>query len=170
MNYENLKRNPQLWLGPMQYSIVWFENMVASIFGIKAHLIMVKDAYYLIPIYVVMSLSFLGLLIRWRPRESGWLPPCLVTMACFYAGFLMYEVNYDSYLNYGAAGLTLYGRYLFPVFGPFCVLLCHYLLRLFRSDYIRWSLALATALLFISYDFPWFLMHATPEWYEWMPL
>jgi hypothetical protein len=170
MNYENLKRNPQLWLGPMQYSIVWFENMVASIFGIKAHLIMVKDAYYLIPIYVVMSLSFLGFLIRWRPRESGWLPPCLVTMACFYAGFLMYEVNYDSYLNYGAAGLTLYGRYLFPVLGPFYVLLCHYLLRLFRTDYIRWPLALATALLLISYDFPWFLMHATPEWYEWMPL
>lgn len=169
MNYENLKRNPQLWMGPLSYAKVWFENMVASIFGIKAHLIMVKDSYYLIPLYVVMSLSFLGFLIRWRPRESGWLPPCLVAIACFYAGFLMYEVNYDSYLNYGAPGLTLYGRYLFPVLGPFYVLLCHYLLRLCRANYIRYALALATALLFISYDFPWFLMHATPEWYEWMP-
>jgi hypothetical protein len=28
---------------------------------------------------------------------------------------------------------------------------------------------LATALLFIASDFPYFLMHATSRWYEWMP-
>lgn len=169
MNYENLKRNPQLWMGPLTYVKFWIQEILGTVFGIKAHLGMFKPPLYMLPVYLVMLLSFLGFLIRWRPRESGWLPPCLVTIACFYAGYLMYEVNYDSYLNYGAPGLTLYGRYLFPVFGPFYVLLCYYLLRLCRAEYIRYALALATALLLISYDFPWFLMHATPEWFEWMP-
>jgi hypothetical protein len=55
------------------------------------------------------------------------------------------------------------------VLGAVYVLACHYLVRLFRSDKSRLALALATALLFITYDFPWFLAHATPNWYEWMP-
>jgi len=169
MNYENLKQNPQLWLGPLQYIKVWFINMAATVFGIKAHLIMVKEGSYLIPLYVVMLLSLLGGVIRWRPGESGWMQLGVATVAVFYAGFILYKFNYDSYLNYGAPGLTLYGRYLFPVLAPCSVLLCHYLLLLSRSDYIRWSLALATALLFIAYDFPWFMIHATPEWYDWLP-
>jgi len=169
MNYEKLKQNPQLWLGPLQYIKVWFINMAATVFGIKAHLIMVKEGISLIPLYVVLLLSLLGCVIRWRPGESGWMQLSLAAVAVFYAGFILYRFNYDSYLNYGAPGLTLYGRYLFPVLTPCSVLLCHYLLLLSRNDYIRWSLALATALLFIAYDFPWFLMHATPEWYDWLP-
>lgn len=169
MNYENLKRNPQLWLGPLQYARVWFVNMVSTIFGIKAHLIMVKDLRYLMPLYAVMVLALLGFIIRWRPSESGWTSLSLAGIAVFYAGFLMYKINYDTYLNYGAPGLTLYGRYLFPVLAPGYVLMCHYLLFLSRSNYIRWGLALSTALLFITYDFPWFLMHVTPEWYDWLP-
>ena len=165
MNYEKLKNNPQLWMGPLAYSRVWLENMVGSIFGIKAHLIMAKDFLYHIPLYVILALSLLGFAVRWRPRESGWLPLCLVSIIGYYAGYLIYEVNYESYRNYGAPGLTLYGRYLFPVMCPIYVLVCAYLLRLFRNDYIRCTLALATALLLISYDFPWFLAHVTPEWY-----
>lgn len=169
MTYENLKLNPHLWMGPLPYAKVWFITIVATIFGIKAHLIMVKDLHYLIPLYVIMALALLGFIIRWRPRESGWLSPCLATIACFYAGYLMIEVNYSSYLQYGSPGITLSGRYLLPLLGPFYVLVCHYLLRLSRVEAIRIALALATALLLISYDFPWFLMHATPEWYAWLP-
>jgi hypothetical protein len=169
MNYENLKRNPNLWMTPFQYLKVWFESVAATIFGIKAHLPMYKDSRYLIPIYLLFAFSLSGFIARWRPGQSGWLPPCLALIAGYYAGFLLYRVNYDNYLNYGVPGITLQGRYLFPIMGPFYVLLCIYLLRLFRSDYIRISLALATAILFIAYDFPWFLAHATPNWYEWMP-
>jgi len=169
MNYENLKRNPRLWMGPLSYAKVWFENMVGSIVGIKGHLPMFKDPWYLIPIYAVMAFSLLGFCLRWRPRETGWLPFHLVLISCFYAGFLLYKVNYSSYLYYGAPGITLQGRYLFPVIGPLYVLLCHYLLQSFRVTYIRLGLALATALLFVSYDFPWFLVHATPEWFSWLP-
>ncbi|MBK5273444.1 MAG: hypothetical protein JJE30_00115 [Desulfuromonadales bacterium] len=169
MNYEKLKRNPQLWLSPLNYANFWFQTMAASIFGIRAHLGMFKPPLYLLPVYVVMALAFLGFVIRWRPGEAGWSPLSLAVVAVSYAGFLVYEVNYDAYHNYGEPSLTVYGRYLFIVMAPVYVLLCHYLLRLFRSEFIRTALALATTLLFVLYDFPWFLMHATAEWYTWMP-
>jgi hypothetical protein len=169
MNYENLKRNPKLWMGPVQYARVWLENIVGTILGIKGHLPMYKEFRYLIPIYLLLLLSMLGFAARWRPQQSGWLPPSLAVIACYYAGYIMYKINYNAYLYYGTPGITLQGRYLFPIIGPICVLSCHYLLRLFSSDYIRVPLALVTAFLFIAYDFPWFLMHATPDWYVWMP-
>jgi hypothetical protein len=169
MNYEKMKRNPQLWMSPLAYAKFWYETMLATIFGIKGHLGMFKSPPYMVPVYLVTALAAVGFIVRWRPRESGWLPPSLAAIAAFYAGFLMYEINYDSYLNYGEPSLTVYGRYLFPILVPVYVLLCHYLLQLFRTGYVRSALALATALLFISYDFPWFLMHATPEWYTWLP-
>lgn len=169
MNYEKLKRNPQLWMDPVTYVKFWFQNMLGTIFGIKAHLGMFKPPRYMLPVHLVMALATLGFFVRWRPRKSGWLPAGLAAITVFYAGYLMYKVNYDNYLNYGEPGLTMYGRYLFVLLAPVYVLMCRYLLLLFRSNCIRWSLALATALLFISYDFPWFLMHATPEWYDWLP-
>ncbi len=169
MNYEKLKSNPQLWMGPLAYAGFWFQTMTATTFGIKAHLGMFKPPLYLLPLYILMVLALLGFLVRWRPGESGWLPLSLAAVVAWYAGFLMYMVNYDTYLNYGEPSLTLYGRYLFLVISPVSVLSCLYLPSLFRSVNIRCALAAATALLFISYDFPWFLLHATPEWYTWLP-
>jgi hypothetical protein len=169
MNYEKMKQNPSLWMGPLSYSKIWFQIMTATIFGIKGHLGMFKDFPYMVPTYIIIAMAVLGFLVRWRPREAGWLPLLLAAVALFYAGYLLYEVNYDSYLYYGEPSLTVYGRYLFPIIVPVHVLLCRYLLQLFRTGYVRCALALATALLFISYDFPWFLAHATPEWYTWMP-
>jgi hypothetical protein len=169
MNYAKLKDNPRLWMGPLAYAGFWFQTMTATTFGIKAHLGMFKPPVYLLPLYILMALAFMGFMVRWRPAKSGWTSLLIAAVAAWYAGFLMYEVNYDTYLNYGEPSLTLYGRYLFMVISPVSVLFCHSLLRLFRSVYIRAALGAATALLFISYDFPWFLMHATPEWYSWLP-
>lgn len=169
MNYEKMKHNPQLWMDLPAYVKFWFQNMLGTIFGIKGHLGMFKPPLYMLPVYLVMVLATLGFLIRWRPREAGWLPPGLAAIALFYAGYLLYAVNYDNYLNYGEPGLTMYGRYLFLLIAPVCVLMCQYLLLLCRSEQLRWSVALATALLFIAYDFPWFLLHATPEWYDLLP-
>lgn len=169
MNYENFKRNPQYWMGPFTYARFWFENMAGSIFGIKGHLQMFKESRYITPVYLIMAFSVLGFFVRWRQRDSGWLPLFLVAIVCFYSALLLFKINYSAYLYYGTPGITLQGRYLFPVIGPVYVLACYYLLQLFRTDNIRLALSLVTAMLFISYDFPWFLMHATPEWYEWMP-
>lgn len=169
MNYENLKKNPQLWMGPLDYVKFWLQNMLGTIFGIKAHLGMFKPTLFMLPVYLIFTLAALGFFVRWRPKKSGWISPYLAAIAACYAGYLMYMVNYDTYLNYGEPGLTTYGRYLFVLIAPIYVLLCHYLVSLFRTGYNRWILALATGLLFITYDFPWFLMHATPEWYRWLP-
>lgn len=169
MNYEKLKQNPGLWLTPLQYLKVWYINMVASTVGIKSHLVMPKDPRYLVPFYGIMLLALAGMALCWRPGRDGWTAPALGGVALFYAGFVLYEFNYPAYQNYGAPGLTLYGRYLFPVLAPVGVLTCHYLLQLVRGTAARAGIALAVALLFIAADFPWFLTHVTPEWQQWLP-
>jgi hypothetical protein len=169
MNYENLKADPGLWMNPAQYASFWFQTMTGTILGIKGHLGMFKSPGYLMPVYLVMALSVLGFLVRWRPRRSGWQAPLLIAIVFFYAGYLMHEINYDSYLNYGEPGITVFGRYLFPIIFAVMVLGCHYLLQLFRNDHLRMALAASTALLFLCYDFPWFVFHATSEWFRWLP-
>jgi len=169
MNYENLKANPSLWMSPVAYAKVWFESMVASIVGIKAHLPMFKDAAYLVPIYLLLGLSLAGALARWRPGEPGWLAAALAAIACFYAGILLFKINYSAYGYYGTVGIALQGRYLFPVLGPMYVLASLYLVRLFGAGRLQTALALCAAVIFIAYDFPWFLAHATPEWFSWLP-
>lgn len=166
MNYENLKANPSLWLTPWQYVKQWVQDMTGSILGIKGHIGMYKPPKYMIPVYLIMALAAAGFALRWRPGESGWLPPFLAVIASFYAAVLLYKVNYNAYTYYGVTGITLQGRYLFPVLGPIYVLCCHYLLALPRDRRVGMALAAATALLFIGYDFPWFLTHATPEWFK----
>jgi hypothetical protein len=168
MNYQKMKSNPNLWMGPYDYVKFWLQTMLTTIFGIKGHLVMFKEPSYLLPVYALAALAALGFVVRWRPRQSEWLSPMLAALALFYAGFLMYQINYDSYLNYGEPTLTVYGRYLFPIMVPACVLLCHYLLQLFRNAYLQLALTLAAALLFIAYDFPWFLTHVTADWYKWI--
>jgi len=169
MNYQGLRANPKLWLGPLAYTKIWFQEMSSTIFGIKAHLPMYKGTRYLAPVYLVLALALGGFLARWRPRVSGWLPGALALISCFYALVLLVKVNYPAYTYYGTPGITLQGRYLFPVLAPLYLLVCYYLLDLFRAERTRTVLALATALLFIAYDFPWFLAHANAEWYAWLP-
>lgn len=169
MNWQNLQQNPGLWLSPSAYSWLWFKTMTGTILGIKAHLPMLKSPGYLVPVYLVMLLALAGCVLRWRPTPSGWASAGMTVIVLFYAGFLMHEINWDAYQNYGEPGITLYGRYLLPVIVPVYVLGSYYLLQLFRDQRVRLALAAAVALLFISYDFPWFLAHATPEWYSWLP-
>jgi hypothetical protein len=169
MNYENLKANPALWMGPAAYGKAWLEGMMVTIFGIKGHLPMYKGFAYLVPIYLVMALSLIGMLLRWRPRESGWLAASLVVVVLFYLWFLLFKINYPAYEYYGNIGITLQGRYLFLALAAIYVLASLYLVRLFRAGSARLALATGVALLFLVYDFPWFLAHATPEWYAWLP-
>jgi hypothetical protein len=169
MNYEKLKHNPQLWLSFPAYVKFWVQNMTATIVGIKAHLGMFKPTGYLVPVYLLAALALLGAVLRWRPRDGDRLAPGLAAVAAGYAGYLLYAVNYDNYRVYGEPGLTMYGRYLFILLAPALVLFCRYLLQLFNSSGARLVLAALVAALFIGYDFPWFLGHATPEWYTWLP-
>jgi len=169
MNYENLRAHPSNWLGPVAYAKLWFQEMTTTIFGIKGHLQMYKNPGHLIPVYLVLALALAGALLRWRPREQGWLTASLAAVSLFYAAVLLVKVNYPAYTYYGNPGITLQGRYLFPVLAPIYVLGSLYLVRLFRAGPLRLLLVLVTALLCLVYDFPWFLAHATSEWYAWLP-
>jgi hypothetical protein len=160
-----LKRgNPPL--GPLAYIEVWVVNMLASIYGIKCHLGMLTDFPELWPFVVLMVLSLCGFLARWRPGEGGRLQGYLAVVGGCYALFLMYAIGYRMYLFYRAPGLAVQGRYIFPVIGPIYILGSYYLARLFRDEQVRLCVCLAAMLLFVLYDFPWFLLHATPEWYS----
>jgi hypothetical protein len=169
MNYQGLRANPKLWMGPLEYTGVWLREMSSTTFGIKAHLPMYKATRYLVPVYLVLALALAGFMARWRPKDAGWLPGALALLAASYAGILLVQVNYPAYTYYGTPGITLQGRYLFPVLVPIYLLVCRYLLELSRAERPRVVLALGAALLFIAYDFPWFLAHAGAQWYSWLP-
>jgi hypothetical protein len=77
----------------------------------------------------------------------------------------MYYVNYDGYLYSATPRAGLQGRYIFPVIGPIYALSCFNLLRLFPGRRLRLAIALAAAFVFIALDFPYFLVHVTPEWF-----
>jgi hypothetical protein len=169
MNYENLKAHPERWLGPVSYTKLWFQEMLTTSFGIKGHLHMFKSAPHLVPVCLVLALALAGFAVSWRRGDPLRLAACLGVIALFYGGFLLLRVNYPAYTYYGNPGITLQGRYLFPVLAPIHLLVCTYLLRLFRAPAPRLALALAVGLFFLAYDFPWFLAHAGPEWFSWLP-
>jgi hypothetical protein len=164
-NYNDLKNNRFELIGPMAYAAFWVQQMSAGIFGIFGHLQMANRGPTMWPFTVLIALSVLAILVQWRPRDIAWLPSHLMVITAFYAIFLMYFVNYQGYLFYGALGMALQGRYIFPVIGPIYVLSSFYLPRLFPSRYGRLGSAVTTAIIFIASDFPFFLFYVTSDWF-----
>ena len=165
LNYEDQKKKGLSDIGPLAYIPVWGRTVMGSIFGILAHRSMINQELAILPFVGLLLLTSLAFMIQWRPREAEWLPTSLAVIAVFYGFFLMYFVNYRTYLFYSNPVIGLQGRYLFPVIGPIYVLSSYYLLRLFRREYARLALLIAAALIFIASDFPSFLVHVTPDWY-----
>jgi hypothetical protein len=165
LNYEDQKQKGAPVIGPLEYIPVWCRTMLGSIFGILAHISMLNEGPTILPFVTLLVLAGLGILVRWRPRDMDQLPAYLMAISVFYAFVLMYYVNYSSYVAYRSLLIGLQGRYLFPVIGPIYVLASCYLLCLFRGAYARLGVAMATALIFIAFDFPYFLLHATTDWF-----
>jgi len=170
-NYDDtLKGKGEENLQPLEYVGIWLLNMTGTIYGIKAHIFMPENGPLLYLFLALMLLSGIAFLARWRPREEGaWLSASLATIACFYAAFILYFVNYKVYLDMRMFAMTVTGRYLLPVVGASYVVACLYLLRLFKGEYVRVGVALAVSLLLLASDFPFFLLHATPDWFMTAP-
>ncbi|NTX00018.1 MAG: hypothetical protein HGB35_08870, partial [Geobacteraceae bacterium] len=164
-NYDYLKKSGAPIISPVAYIPIWMYSMFDSIFGIYAHLGMPAGVTKMWLFSPLIALAVIAFLYRWRPRESGWTPAHLAVISGFYAVFLMYAVNYLVYLEFRAPGLTLQGRYLFPVIGPAYVLLSYYLIQLAKVNSVRLVIFALASLLFIIFDFPWFLAFATPDWF-----
>jgi hypothetical protein len=164
-NYIALKNSRVELLGPLAYMIFWVQQMSAGIFGIFGHIQMANRGPTSWPFAALCALTIISILVRWRPSDAEWLPTCLMTIVAFYGLFLLYGVNYHGYLSTGALGLGLQGRYIFPVLGPLYIVSSYYLLRLFRSGYLRTGVLATACIIFIASDFPYFLFHVTPEWF-----
>jgi hypothetical protein len=61
--------------------------------------------------------------------------------------------------------MTVAGRYMFPVLGPIYVLFSYYLLRLFMGRNVRLGISVVGALIFVAFDFPFFLSNVTSDWF-----
>jgi hypothetical protein len=187
-NYAMLQQTGFKPMGLPTYSGFWFFQMMSSFFGIKSHMSVPNEGFGLLALAasglgdhldisdlgfsclalsILILISAIAFLVRWRPWDMQWLPTCLVTIVVFYGSILMYKINYQSYLDFREVGLTVAGRYLFPVIGPIYVLSNLYLMRLFTGRNLRLTLALMAAIALVISDFPYFLIHVAPGWYVW---
>jgi hypothetical protein len=168
-DFDYLIKSGEPVIGPLAYIPIWVETMCAGVFGVFAHLPMPISEFKIFLFIGLIGLAVVAFLIRWRPREAGWLPAYLAVIAAFYTVFLMYAVNYRTYLDYLSTWLSLQGRYIFPVIGPIYVLSSCYLLRLFTGRSARLAVFAAVATFFIISDFPFFLSSVTHDWFSWSP-
>jgi hypothetical protein len=144
--------------------IVWVQAMKPTIFGVQAHLSMVKDPWALLPYNLILFAAF-ALWIRevgWGPEERPWTH--LAAVAVFYFLFLIGYVNYGDYLSSHAPFLGVQGRYLFPVLVPTYLVAARFLLEPFRKA-IQIAVLIIITIVFVLGDFPYFLRHDSPNWY-----
>lgn len=163
--YADVEERGEPVMGFLPYTASWMLLMLDGTFGIKAHLGMANRGLSFVPIALFTLAALAAFLLRWRPREGGYLPACMALAAAGYALFLLYKVNYATYLVYKDPFFTIAGRYMFPVLAPVYVLASCYLMRLFKGESARLALLAAGALAFIVADFPFFLSNAGPEWF-----
>jgi 4-amino-4-deoxy-L-arabinose transferase-like glycosyltransferase len=144
--------------------IVWVQAMKPTIFGIQAHLSMVKDPSALLPYNLVLFAAFV-LWVRgagWGPFERPW--TYLAAVAVFYFLFLIGYVNYGFYTSSHAPFLGVQGRYLFPILIPTYLVAARFLLEPFRRA-MQIAILIVISIVFILGDFPYFLRHDSPNWY-----
>ncbi len=163
-NYAYMKDEGSGLMGIGAYAVFWAEKMAATVFGIAGHLAMLSSGPTLWPFSALIILTVLSVLIRWRPSDILWLPSCLLMIVFSYASVL-FVVNHRTYLDYWTPAIALQGRYIFPVLGPVYVLSTYYLLRLFRNKFARLAMSVAVCFIFIGFDFPYFLLRVTSQWF-----
>jgi hypothetical protein len=169
-NYADFKESGFYTYGLLTYIPWWMERMAAGIFGIFAHLVMPNYGWSVVPIAFLAGVTGIAFIVRWRPwKAEERLSVYLAAIAVSYAAFLMYAINYKTYLDTGLPDEAVHGRYVFPVIGPAYVISSLYLLRLCRGRAARLGIFAAAALIFIVSDFPLFLYRVTPEWFTWPP-
>jgi hypothetical protein len=167
LNYAYLQQVGFKPMRPLPYTAMWILQMLSTSFGIKAHIGMPNHGFSFIPLTLLILSVLTAFVMRWRPWDLDWLPAGLLGISACYAAFLIIRINYPTYLDSKDIVLSVAGRYIFPVMGPVYVVSCLYLMRLFKGEKGRLVLAAMAALILIMSDFPYFLSHVTPEWYDW---
>jgi hypothetical protein len=164
-NERAFKKSTQPMLPRWDYiGLVWTQAMKPTIYGVQAHLSILKDPWSLLPYNVILFAAFVVWIrwSRWDGSEKPW--SALSIAVVFYFLFLIGYVNYKSYLASHAAFLGVQGRYLFPVLVPAYLTAARFLFNPFRRA-VQIALLLIVSTIFILGDFPYFLRHDGPDWY-----
>jgi hypothetical protein len=165
-HYADMESNGIQLMSPLGYTAFWGVQMLATSYGIKAHIGMPNQRLSFISLSLLLLLTAVAIFARWRPRDNFWMPTYMAVISLFYAFILIYRINYPNYIDSKDIELTVAGRYIFPVIGPIYVTSSYYLMQLFRSRYARLACAICAAVIFVMSDFPFFMSHVTPEWFD----
>jgi hypothetical protein len=150
-------------LGIAGYFIEWVKLMVASTYGIKAHLELESTPANFI-FTVLAALAALVVLASWKQGRRKE-PLLLAGIALLYIAYLFYFINFQTYLFFRNEGMSVAGRYLFPVLPSLYMIAIAGTFNLLRNKAARTTVALAIAVLFIGADLPLFILKASPDWY-----
>lgn len=144
--------------------LVWEQAIKPTVFGIQAHLSMLRKPRDLLPYNILLMAAFLLWIrtARWRDPERVWSWLGLIALAYFL--ILVGGYNYGTYLETHAPLLGVQGRYLFPVLVPAYLAMAHALLTPLRR-WLRIALLLAVAAVYLAGDLPFFLRHAGDPWF-----
>lgn len=145
-------------------SLVWTQAMKPTIFGVQAHLSILKGSRELLPYNIIL---FLGLLAwvrraRWTDSERIWVHLGLVVI--FYYWFLVGYFNYSNYLVSHAPLLGVQGRYIFPVLVPAYLVTADSLLTAFKKR-LQAAVVVLVCAVFIAGDFPYFMKNSGDPWF-----
>jgi hypothetical protein len=159
------KANGYEALGPVAYIVPWGKRIAATTFGIMGHLSIFNEGLTIVPVAVLTLLALLGFVMHWWRGPQVGIAAYLALLCGAYAILIMYVHSYRAYLYYENFAMGLQGRYLFPVIGAFSVLFSYYLTHLFQRESLRLGLVCVATFVFIASDFPFFLYHATRNWF-----
>ncbi len=151
-------------LNRFQYILPWLQLMSERTYGIAAHKLMPKGLKALIPYYLIAVLSLFLFFRKLKTTDMLGKGKYLLFISFGYVLILMQLVNYKHYAYAGAIGSALTGRYLFPVIVPIYILVSYYLLKN-STKWWRWSILLFISFIFVLGEFPWFINHATQDWF-----
>jgi hypothetical protein len=148
----------------VRYTFAWTDLMMTRTFGITGHRVMNKSRSGMLLYFTLLLIVLILLFRRIKASDLQGTGIYLLFIAGFYILLLMQHVNYNNYLNYGAIGLALQGRYTFPVIAPIYALAAFYLAG-FGPTWWKWGIFLAVTGIFVYGEFPWFLQNVSPDWF-----
>jgi hypothetical protein len=157
------KENNKKPMGLIRYIPEWSRGMLGRSVGYMGHQILFKSPKELYPYYIVFLLTGVMMIIKffWSRENRRTLMAFVVVL--FYASLLIWYVNYPSYIHFGADGIGLAGRYIFPVLMPICGLIAYYAIG-FWPKKIQIIMAGLISGWFIYGDFIFFMNNVPSQW------
>jgi hypothetical protein len=150
-------------LNRLQYARVWIRIMFKRIIGIAGHTTMYKKGLLNYAYQMIFIAAFINFIIYFKKNNNFYLKDAII-ISGFYGMILMQLVNYPIYLNYLSAGITLQGRYFFPVIVPFYAIMSYYYTDNFKNK-IAIPILIFISAIFIYGDFPFFIQYSTRQWF-----